>query len=67
MVDVLEDIVVMVVQYSYSMEPFVCGAGTEFVVVIEVNSVEFKTIETSALGEFMSNGSCSVVSKFSKR
>ena len=36
MVDALEDVVDVVVHSSNSVEPFFCGGGGEFVVVIEV-------------------------------
>ena len=48
MVDMFEDVVDMVVHYSQSVEPFFCGGGGEFVVVIKVYGAGIKAIKTSA-------------------
>ena len=67
MVDVLDDIVDIVVQCSHSVEPFFCGGGGEFVVVIQVYGVWIKAIETFVGGEFVGSGSCGIVGKYCER
>ena len=67
MVNMLEDILDVVVHYSYSVEAFFCGRRGEFVVVIKVYAAWIKAIETSVSGEFVSSGGCGVVTKFCKR
>ena len=67
MVDALEDVVDVVMHRSHSVEPFFCGGGGEFVVVIEVYSVWTKAIETSIRGEFVDSGGCGIVGKLCER
>ena len=67
MVDALEDVVDVVVHSSHSVEPFFCGGGGEFVVVIEVYGAWIKAIETSITGEFVGSGGCGIVGKFCER
>ena len=52
-VNMLEDIVDVVMHYSHSVDPFFCGRGGEFVIVIEVYCVWIKAIKTSVGGEFV--------------
>ena len=67
MVDALEDVVDVVMHSSHSVEPFFCGGGGEFVVVIEVYGAWIKAIETSIRREFVGSGGCSIVCKLCKR
>ena len=67
MVEALEDVMDMVVQYSHSVEPFFCSGEGEFVVVIEVYGAWIKAMETSVVGEFVSSGGCGIIGKFCKR
>ena len=63
MVDALKDVMNMVVYCSYSVEPFFCGRGGEFVVVIEVCGAWIEAIETSIRGEFVGSGGCGSIGK----
>ena len=62
-----EYIVHMFIHCSHSVEPFFCGGGGEFVVVIEVYGAWIKAIETSIRGEFVGSGGCGIIGKFCKR
>ena len=64
MVDELEDLVDIVVPGSHSVEPFFCGGGAKFVVVIKVYGVWIKATETSIRGEFVGSGGCGIIGKF---
>ena len=65
-VDLFEDVVDVVMQCSYSVEPLFCSRGGEFVVVIEPYGAWIQAIETSIWGEFVGHGGCSIVGKFCK-
>ena len=57
----------VVAHSSHSVEPFFCGGGGEFVVVIEVYGAWIKAAETSIRGEFVGSGGCGMVGKFCER
>ena len=67
MVDTFEDIVDIVVHYSHSVEPFFCGRGREFVVIVEVYGAWIKAIKTSVWRQFVDHGGCGIVGKFCER
>ena len=67
LVDAFEDVVDMVVHCCHSVEPFFCGRGGEFVVIIKLYSACIKAIVNSAGGEFMGSGGCGIIGKFRKR
>ena len=67
MVDTLDDLVDIIVHCSPSVEPFFCGGGGKFVVVIEVYGAWIKAIETSVRGELVASGGCGIIGKFCKR
>ena len=65
--DLFEDIMDLVMHYSYSIEPFFSSGGGEFVVVIEVYGAWIKAIETSVGGEFVRSSGCGMISKFCEK
>ena len=67
MFDAFEDVMDMLVYYRHIVKRFFCSGRVEFVVVIKVNSVLIKTIETSIWGGFVGSGGHSIVGKFCKR
>ena len=67
MVHALEDVMDMFVHCSYSVEPFFCGGGVEFVVIIELYDAWINAIVTSVGGEFVRSGGCGITGKFCKR
>ena len=67
MLDSFEDVVDVVMHCSHSIEPFFCGRGEEFVVIVGVYSTCIKPLETSALGDFVVRSGCGIVGKFCER
>ena len=67
MVDAFADVVDMVVYRSHSVEPFFCGGGGEFIVVIKVYGVWIESIETSIRGELAGSGGCGIIGEFCER
>ena len=67
MVDSFEDVLDVVVDCSYSVEPFFCSGGGEFVVAMDVHGVWLKGIETSAGREFVGRAGCCIVGKLCER
>ena len=57
----------VVVYGSDPVDPLFCSREAEFVVIVEAYDVCIKGIETSAGGEFVGSGSCSIISKFLER
>ena len=66
-VDLFKNVMDLVVHFSYSVVPYFCGRGEEFLVVIEVYSLWIKAIETSLGPEFVGSSGCSITGKFCKR
>ena len=66
-VDMLEGIVNLVVHFCYSIYLFFSCRGEEYVVVIKVQGVRVKAVETSVRGECVGSGASRIVSKFSER
>ena len=66
-VDSFEDVVDIVVHYSHSIQPFFCGRGGDFVVIVEKYGQWIKDIETSIWREFVGRGGCGIVGKFCGR
>ena len=56
----------IVVQYSYSIEPFFYSRRGEIVGIIKVYSMWIEGIESSIWRKFMNGSGCGIIGKFCK-
>ena len=66
-VDAFEGVVDLVIQCSYSVQPFFSGEGAQLVVMAQVYCMCVKALKATVGGVHMGNSRCSIVFKFGQR